>query len=147
MKISKELHHITSNHIPKGAVEGWPKAIGTGTAVDTHRPKGVPRLRLSEGSLKGVQTSHWGKNTMKVEVPNRGGRCAEKLTVEAVEDRSLLVVVEKRAPTIMKYVDLVPTQAGRGARMEEPGVVLTQTTQAKREPLPPVGAQAPVLHG
>jgi hypothetical protein len=72
MKISKELHHVTSNHIPKGAVEGWPKAIGTGTAVDTHRSKGVPRLRLGEGSLKGVQTSHWGKNTMKVEVPNRG---------------------------------------------------------------------------
>jgi hypothetical protein len=42
-----------------------------------------------------------------------------------MEDRSLLVVVEKRAPTIMKYADLVPTQAGRGARMEEPGVVLT----------------------
>jgi hypothetical protein len=64
-----------------------------------------------------------------------------------VKDRNLLIVVEKRAPTIMEYTDLVPTQAGRGACMEEPSVILTQTTQAKREPLPPLGAQAPVLHG
>jgi hypothetical protein len=52
-----------------------------------------------------------GKNTTRVEIPNREGRRAEELRVEAMEHGSLLVVVEKRTPTIMEHPDLVPTQA------------------------------------
>jgi hypothetical protein len=56
-----------------------------------------------------VETRHWGKNTSRVEVRDGGSRCAEQLGVEAVEDSSLLIMVEKRTPTIMEHTDLVPT--------------------------------------
>jgi hypothetical protein len=112
MKVGKELHYVTSDYIPEGAIESRTEAVRNGAAVDAHRPEGALHLRLREGSLKGVETRHWGKNTSRVEVPDGGSRCAEQLGVEAVENSGLLIMVEKRTSTIMEHTDLVPTQAG-----------------------------------
>jgi hypothetical protein len=66
-----------------------------------------------------------GKEHAEGQSPKQGCRCVEQLRVEVVEDRGLIIMVEKRAPTIKEHSDLVNTQAGRGTRVEESGVVIS----------------------